>query len=111
MIAVLAAFGAAFGRSTSPAGEVPAAAFRIHIDPATGRTIVPTTPPPPASELPSATTSGVGLAVVPAPGGGVMIDLGGRFRSAMTSHVEPDGRTVTSCDAPGSGARGAAPAR
>jgi len=108
---MLAAFGAAFGTSTSPAGEVPPAALRIYIDPATGRTIVPTTPPPSAADLPNASTSGAGLAVVPAPGGGVMIDLGGRFRSAMTGHVDRDGRTVTSCDTPDRGAHGAVPAR
>ena len=77
------------------------AGSRIQIDPQTGRRV----PAPsggvalPAS--PAFSTSHAGLVEKPAPGGGVMVDLQGRFRSAATATVGTDGTTHRDCVAPG----------
>ena len=53
------------------------------------------------SSDPAFSTSHQGLVEVPAPGGGVMVDLQGRFRSATVARVKPDGTVVTECVKPG----------
>ncbi len=84
-------------------GPASAAGSRIHVDPQTGKRI-----PVPSSgegvELPADpafSTSHSGLVERPAPGGGVMVDLQGRFRSAATATVGPDGTPHVNCVAPG----------
>jgi hypothetical protein len=67
--------------------------MRVYIDPKTGE---PTTPPPGAAvEAAPAVQqrSGEGLVEEPAPGGGVMMDLKGRFKTPLGVTVDPDGRT------------------
>ena len=51
-------------------------------------------------------TSHQGLVEKPAPGGGMMIDLQGRFRSAATATAGADGTPVVDCIQPGTAARG-----
>ncbi|MFQ5665885.1 MAG: post-PEP-CTERM-1 domain-containing protein [Candidatus Binatia bacterium] len=77
-----------------------AAGQRIYVDPETGRMGAP----PPGRSLsavvsldPAMSTSDQGLLEVPAPGGGMMVDLQGRFRSAAVARVKPDGSVVTEC--------------
>jgi hypothetical protein len=70
----------------------PAAGMRAYVDPRTGA-LVPTPPagqtPPPT---PAFSRSAAGLVERPAPGGGVMVDLQGRFQSPLVATVGPDGR-------------------
>ena len=76
----------------------------IHVDPQTGKRV-----PAPAGGVaipadPAFSTSHAGLVEQPAPGGGVMIDLQGRFRSAATATVGPDGKAHPDCVPPGTAA-------
>jgi hypothetical protein len=67
--------------------------MRVYIDPKTGE---PTAPPPGAAveSAPAVQQrSGEGLVEEPAPGGGVMMDLKGRFKTPLVVTVDPDGRT------------------
>ncbi len=83
----------------------PGAGSRINVDPQTGKRI----PVPSAGVLlpvdPAFSTSHSGLVEQPAPGGGVMVDLQGRFRSAATATVGPDGKAHVDCIAPGGAER------
>jgi len=77
----------------------------VHVDPQTGRRV----PPPPAGRamvppVPAFSTSHQGLVEKSAPGGGVMIDLQGRFRSAATATVGADGEAHVECVPPGAAA-------
>jgi len=82
-----------------PAG---AAGMTVYKDPITGRLL----PIPPGElqdlltdEMKSAVSmSQEGLAETAAPGGGVMIDLQGRFQSAMQAAVDADGKVTGHCD-------------
>jgi hypothetical protein len=77
----------------------------IHVDPQTGKRV----PAPPSAVLagrPEFSTSHQGLVEKPAPGGGMMIDLQGRFRSAATATVGADGKPVLDCIQPGTAGRG-----
>jgi hypothetical protein len=74
----------------------------VYKDPDTGRLL-----PLPADELQrlltkdlrsAISTSQDGLVETAAPGGGVMIDLRGRFRNMTWATVGPDGKVVTHCD-------------
>jgi hypothetical protein len=56
----------------------------------------PQSPSLPAVD-PALSTSSAGLAEEPAPGGGVMVDLRGRFRSEVGSTVDADGGVRTEC--------------
>jgi len=83
-----------------PAGEpAPAAGgMKAYADPQTGA-LLPAPPagarPEPAS--PEFSQSAVGLREEPAPGGGVMVDLQGRFQSAMVATVGADGSVRIEC--------------
>jgi hypothetical protein len=73
----------------------------IHVDPQTGQRIAR---PPAAAAIaanPAFSTSHRGLAEQPAPGGGTMIDLQGRFRSAATATTGADGTAHVHCIGPG----------
>ncbi|MBE0543314.1 MAG: hypothetical protein IH623_18365 [Verrucomicrobia bacterium] len=94
--------------SLAPASTMPAvegtSGRRVYIDPATGRPgSIPPTIPPGLSRLPEVanalSTSSEGLREVPvaAPGGGVMVDLQGRFRSLVTATVGADGSVGLRC--------------
>jgi hypothetical protein len=80
-----------------------AAGSWINVDPQTGKRI-----PVPSSGAgvqvpadPAFSTSHSGLVEQAAPGGGVMVDLQGRFRSAATATVGPDGTVHLDCVTPG----------
>jgi hypothetical protein len=83
---------------TAGAGEVgaptPASgpSMRAYVDPATGKLLKK---PPPGARVPPATAessrSSQGLVEEPVPGGGVKVDLQGRFRSPLVATVRPDG--------------------
>lgn len=65
--------------------------MRVYVDPETGQ---PTAPPPDAAveAAPLAQQrSGEGLVEEPLPGGGVKVDLQGRFRTPLVVKVAPDG--------------------
>ena len=77
----------------------------IHVDPQTGKRV-----PRPAGAAavppdPAFSTSHRGLVEKSAPGGGVMVDLQGRFRSAATATVGADGKSHLDCVPPGTAAR------
>ena len=93
---------AATASQAAPAGR---AGQMIHADPATGaRTAGPVNPDEAAAALtnnPALSTSQEGLHEEPAPGGGVMIDLQGRFRSAAEATIGADGKPHVNCHSPG----------
>ena len=112
-VALLAvAMGAGLARSEPPAGAsggtVAASGMggmRAYVDPATG--VLMSVPPAGVTggTVPAATSrSGAGLVEVPAPGGGTMVDLQGRFRSTMAASIAPDGGLTASCHTSGGAA-------
>ena len=77
--------------------------YVVHFDPATGKIVEPSIDSAPV-EFPAdwrnaLSTSAEGLVEEPSPvkGGGVMVDLGGRFRSAMVAVVDEDGKVTAPC--------------
>ena len=76
----------------------------IKVDPQTGARVAPSAPIA-AAPNPAFSTSHQGLVEQAAPGGGVMVELNGRFRSAATATVGTDGKTVVDCVPPGTAAR------
>jgi len=93
----VAAKAVASAASASPQGS---AGMVVHKDPASGRFI----PAPQATEQPlskeAATAMNMsqeGLAEVPAPGGGFMVDLRGRFQQAMTATISANGTPTVEC--------------
>jgi hypothetical protein len=81
----------------------------IHIDPQTGRRVAPSAPVAAMAVDPAFGTSQQGLVELAAPGGGVKVDLNGRFRSAATATVGADGKVAVDCVAPGAAARDVKP--
>ena len=71
-----------------------ASAMRAHVDPATGRLVPEPVVPPPPQALPAPLPP---AAPVAAPGGGVMVELGGRFMSDVVATVGPDGHVRLDC--------------
>lgn len=69
--------------------------MRAYVDPQTGRL---TQEPPTGVPAPPRTTAPrPRLAEVPAPGGGMMIQLDGRFMSDLVATVQPDGSVAIDC--------------
>ncbi len=90
------------GRSMEDAPRAEGAAgagMRVYIDPSTGGVVPPPAGAPIAEPALQRSTSAVGLVEVPSPvdGGGVMVDLKGRFQSVMTVTRKPDGSLTTDC--------------
>ncbi len=96
-----------------PAAGSPRPAMRIYRDPETGRFGAP----PPGTEVPQSeaavqafSTQPGELREEPSPvaGGGIMVDLGGRFQAAVEATVDAEGQVSTQCDTAGraAGARG-----
>lgn len=87
----------------APAAESAPAAMRATVDPQTGA-LVPG-PAPGTLLVPQGalSRSAAGLLEEPAPGGGVMVDLQGRFRNTMASTVGVSGETHTECRSGSSG--------
>ncbi|MFH1754902.1 MAG: hypothetical protein ABIA59_04290 [Candidatus Latescibacterota bacterium] len=79
------------------------AGMRVYIDPATGE-FLQEPPQPVISDAGKDindpfSTSTEGLKQVPAPvGGGVMVDLQGRFRQIVSAAVDDSGAVTTRCD-------------
>jgi hypothetical protein len=73
------------------------AAMRVHVDPVTGRF---GRPPASVTAAPQAAhnTSSAGLVEVPGRHGGMVVNLQGRFASAMQATLGSDGGLTTSCD-------------
>ena len=80
-------------------------AMKAHVDPKTGRL-----GPPPVGAVRAATpatpavnSSHAGLVEEPGkgPGGGVIVDLQGRFRSHVTATIGTNGQLTTRCEEPG----------
>jgi hypothetical protein len=70
---------------------VPAAGMRAYVDPRTGA-LVPAPVPGAPPAAPGFSRSAAGLVETRAPGGGVMVNLQGRFQSPLVATVGPDGR-------------------
>jgi hypothetical protein len=93
---VVAGWAIVLGVTIAYAGDAPSPAvrepgMRAYADPRTGTLL---SEPPARATAPAAAAfsrSSAGLAPVPAPGGGVMIDLQGRFQSPLVATVGPDG--------------------
>jgi hypothetical protein len=84
--------------ASSPAGS---AGSWVQVDPQTGQRVPSqgrTVAVPPNAAFSS---SHAGLVEVPAPAGGMMIDLQGRFRSAATATVDANGHARVDCIPPG----------
>lgn len=69
----------------------------MQIDPATGKVregeaLSTSNLPLSPQEQNAASTSSAGLVEVPAPGGGTMIDLQGRFQAPLVATIGPDGK-------------------
>jgi len=93
------ASGSADVAATGRAGQ------RINVDPRTGARVAPSAPIAGVPPDPSLSTSHEGLVEEAAPGGGVMIHLQGRFRSAATVTVGGEGKPSVDCVPPGTAAR------
>ena len=76
----------------APRAAAPAAGMRAYADPRTGA-LLPG-PPPGRTVQPSAafSRSSAGLVETRSPGGGVMVDLQGRFQSPLVATVGADGQ-------------------
>ncbi len=87
------------GTVTAPA----AAGYWVYVDPETGARSA--RPPADAAAAmaadPAFSTSGQGLVPRPAPGGGEIIDLQGRFQSPTVLTVGPNGKVSVDCPHPG----------
>jgi hypothetical protein len=68
--------------------------MQAHVDPQSGA-LVPEAVTPVPAPLPAAPPRRP--AELPAPGGGMMIDVSGRFMSTMVATVEPDGSVRVDC--------------
>ena len=93
MFGCVAAVAAASVASAEPPNshEVQAGGMRAYADPRTGAlrgTPPPGTVPPPAAAF---SRSSSGLVETRGRGGGVMVDLQGRFKSPLVATVGPDG--------------------
>jgi hypothetical protein len=93
--------GAATAEDVPAVTAPPPASMRVHVDPKTGAIVpAPVGPPAPAQMPPAASHSAAGLVEKPAPGGGVILDLQGRFLSPMTATAAPDGAPHAECHGP-----------
>lgn len=90
IVALVLFTGLVSARAAGAGDEQPG--MRAYIDPRTGGFAAE---PPPGEPLPALdatpSQSAADLQAVPAPGGGVMIDLQGRFQSPLVATVQPDG--------------------
>ena len=106
---VLAGISATAARAEEP--QSPAVAtggMRAYVDPQTGALL----PAPPPGVAPQPTPhafsrAAAGLAEEAAPGGGVMVNLQGRFQSPMIGTIAPDGSARVECQGPRDGMSGA----
>ncbi len=96
--------------SSAPGATGPGRAGQwIHVDPQTGERVAPPTTRAAIAADPAFSTSPQGLVEQPDTGGGVMVDLKGRFRSAATATTGADGNADLDCIPPGTAARESKP--
>ena len=89
-VALLACASVA-GAESADAAAGQSSGMRAYADPRTGA-LRDTPPPGTTAPMPAAfSRSGAGLVETRAPGGGVMIELQGRFKSPLVATVAPDG--------------------
>jgi hypothetical protein len=76
--------------------------MRVYIDPVTGEFVngpVEKSPVDLPEQLKSAlSTSAEGLKVEPAPGGGIMVNLQGRFQHASIATIDAQGNVTSECE-------------
>jgi len=87
--------------------------LRAYRDPSTGELVAPPTGALPEAAGPAGLAPGAPLAPLrqrrsPVAGGGVIVDLGGRFQATMRAERDGEGRLVATCTTEGvqSGAQG-----
>jgi hypothetical protein len=76
------------------------AGLRVHVDPRTGRIVPPpknAAPDPVAKEMFKSSHEGLVEERGTTAAGGFKVDARGRFRSAVTVSIGPDGRPVMNC--------------
>ena len=108
IVLVALAWGSLVGVATAEDAPAltaqPPASMRVHVDPSTGAIVTAPVGPPAAAQMAPATShSAAGLVEVPSPGGGVILDLQGRFLSPVTATVAPDGAPHAECHGPQAG--------
>jgi len=90
IVALVLFTGLVSARAAGAGDEQPG--MRAYIDPRTGGFATEPPPAEPAPPLGAAQSQpAADLQAVPAPGGGVMIDLQGQFQSPIVATVQPDG--------------------
>ena len=93
------------------------AGVRVYVDPQTGRRTSQPTPDQRRNAAaidamnPAFNRSSEGLVERPLPGGGYIVDLEGRFQSAVGVRIGKDGKREFYCDEPGHEAPALAPRR
>ncbi|HXJ35815.1 MAG TPA: hypothetical protein VMS22_17425 [Candidatus Eisenbacteria bacterium] len=91
-LVVVSALVVAIASGRARAGDADAPGMRAYVDPRTGQLM---DHPPPGEPAPAATPaqsrSGVGLVETRAAGGGMEVDLQGRFQSPLVATVGSDG--------------------
>jgi hypothetical protein len=88
--------------TTTPAAPAPAAGYRAHVD--FDGQFTEEAPPVDAAELNKAleqmidtSSEGVVEKPSPVPGGGVMVELNGRFQASMAAVIDADGKLTVPC--------------
>ena len=100
VVLAVAALGHAEDGAPAAASGAASSGMWVHVDPRSGRFVEKPVTPPPARPLPAPVPQ---LAEVPAPGGGMMVDVSGHFMSNLVARVNPDGTIRMECvtgDAP-----------
>lgn len=119
----LAGAGRAYAEDAASSGAAAGAAggdaaWRVYRDPTTGRMQAPPAGAAVGAGSPSGTATAQSTAPLTerpsdVPGGGVLVDLHGRFDSAAVAHRAPSGAATVDCvqSSDGGAVRGPAPAR
>src|SRR5262249_18138102 len=93
--------GTATAEDTPAVTVPPRASLRRYVDPQPGACVPAPVRPPALQAIPPAVgPSTAGLVERPAPGGGVMLELQGRFLSPVTATAAPDGAPHAECHGP-----------
>lgn len=94
----LVLLGPAAGGAEDAAPAAGAGGMQAHVDPQSGALVPePVLPAPSAVPVPLPAPRQAALRDVHAPGGGMMVELEGRFMSDLVATIEPDGRLRIDC--------------
>jgi hypothetical protein len=97
-VVALVLLGPATGGAEDAAPGAGAGGMQAHIDPQTGGLVQePVLPPPADVQAPQPAPPEAPRRDVHAPGGGMMVELGGSFMSDLVATVGPDGRLRIDC--------------